>query len=249
MARLKDAGAAGARIVGGGFGGSVLALFAPERDAARRRARRRAGRAGAGGAGRHLGWAPARTRARAVTEGMRHRLLLLALTALLIVPAAAQAADSHAPHGARLDWLPSDEWVMSAWLPYDEARLYALIHSDRAEVDAWLDDHRTLGQLARTARLDLAAQAGPRARRAAPEVRAPGDAPVLERRALETLTQGHLSNHVIFHVFHTPAIADHARRLRPAPGHLPPPARQRPVADAIASAAGAPAPAPGAPRA
>ena len=43
--------------------------------------------------------------------------------------------------------------------------------------------------------------------------------PVLERRALETLTQGHLSNHVIFHVFHTPAIADHARTifgLRPA---------------------------------
>jgi galactokinase len=37
VARLKDAGAAGARIVGGGFGGSVLALFgpgtAPPRDA------------------------------------------------------------------------------------------------------------------------------------------------------------------------------------------------------------------------
>jgi galactokinase len=30
VARLKDAGAAGARIVGGGFGGSVLALFGPE---------------------------------------------------------------------------------------------------------------------------------------------------------------------------------------------------------------------------
>jgi hypothetical protein len=42
---------------------------------------------------------------------MRHRLLLLVLAALLLVPAAAQAADSHAPHGARLDWLPSDEWA------------------------------------------------------------------------------------------------------------------------------------------
>jgi galactokinase len=29
VARLKAAGAAGARIVGGGFGGSVLALFEP----------------------------------------------------------------------------------------------------------------------------------------------------------------------------------------------------------------------------
>jgi galactokinase len=28
--RLKHAGAAGARMVGGGFGGSVLALFAPD---------------------------------------------------------------------------------------------------------------------------------------------------------------------------------------------------------------------------
>ena len=151
---------------------------------------------------------------------MRHRLLLLALTALLlIVPAAAQAADSHAPHGARLDWLPSDEWVMSAWLPYDEARLYALLHTDRARVDAWLDDHRTLGQLARrrgwSSQRELAhALVAPRLRPVRPAMR-----PVLERRALETLTQGHLSNHVIFHVFHTPAIADHARTvfgLRPS---------------------------------
>ncbi|HMI68349.1 MAG TPA: hypothetical protein VK510_00055, partial [Solirubrobacteraceae bacterium] len=80
---------------------------------------------------------------------MRTRLLLLAIAVLVLVPSAAQAADSHAPHGARLDWLPRDEWVMSSWLPYDEARLYALVHSDRAEVAAWLDDHRTLGQLAR----------------------------------------------------------------------------------------------------
>jgi galactokinase len=29
VARLKESGAAGARIVGGGFGGSVLALFGP----------------------------------------------------------------------------------------------------------------------------------------------------------------------------------------------------------------------------
>jgi hypothetical protein len=154
-----------------------------------------------------------------VTESMRHRLLLLVLGALLVVPAAAQAADSHAPHGARLDWLPSDEWVMSSWLPYDEARLYALVHTDRAEVDAWLDDHRTLGQLARSrgwsSQRKLAhALVAPRLKAVRPAMR-----PVLERRALETLTQGHLSNHVVFHVFHTPAIADHARTifgLRPA---------------------------------
>ena len=58
-------------------------------------------------------------------KDMRFRLvlLMLVLLALLVPTAGAGAADSHAPHGARLDWLPTDEWVMSAWLPFDEARL------------------------------------------------------------------------------------------------------------------------------
>jgi hypothetical protein len=144
---------------------------------------------------------------------MRLRLLVLAIAALLTLPAAASAADSHAPHGARLDWLPSDEWVMSSWLPYDEARLYELVHTDRTEVDAWLDDHRTLGQLARkhgwSSQRKLAhALVAPRLHAVRPAMR-----PVLERRALDTLTQAHMSNHVIFHVFHTPAIANHARTV------------------------------------
>jgi hypothetical protein len=82
------------------------------------------------------------------------------------------AADSHAPHGARLDWLPSNEWVLA----------HALV--------------------------------APRLKAVRPAMR-----PVLERRALDTLTQAHLSNHVIFHVFHTPAIAERAKTvfgLRPA---------------------------------
>ena len=114
---------------------------------------------------------------------------------------------------------PLGALVGSSWLPYDEARLYALVHSDRAEVDRWLDDHRTLGQLARkrgwsSQRTLARALVAPRLKGVRPAMR-----PVLERRALETLTQGHLSNHVIFHVFHTPAIAEHAPTifgLRPA---------------------------------
>ena len=35
--------------------------------------------------------------------------------------------------------------------------------------------------------------------------------PVLRQRAETMLTQAHLSRHVIFHVFHTPAIPDNAR--------------------------------------
>jgi hypothetical protein len=150
---------------------------------------------------------------------MRTRLLVLAIALLALVPSAASAADSHAPHGARLDWLPSDEWVMSSWLPYDEARLYALLDTNRAQVDAWLDDHRTLGQLAR--RHGWASQRKLAHALVAPRLGSVRAAmrPVLERRALDTLTQAHLSNHVIFHVFHTPAIADHAKAifgLRPA---------------------------------
>lgn len=51
---------------------------------------------------------------------MRRFLPLLVLL-LLAAPASANGADSHAPHGARLDWLPTDTWVMSGWLPYDES--------------------------------------------------------------------------------------------------------------------------------
>src|SRR3954467_14489950 len=80
---------------------------------------------------------------------LRPLLALLAALVLGAVPAAAHAADSHAPHGARGDWLPADEWVMSQWLPYDEATLDHLLHTNRDELASWLDDHRTLGALAR----------------------------------------------------------------------------------------------------
>src|SRR4051795_4366928 len=132
---------------------------------------------------------------------LRPLLALLAALVLGAVPAAAHAADSHAPHGARGDWLPSDEWVMSQWLPYDEATLDHLLRTDRDELAAWLDDRRTLGQLARRrgfhdtralARRLVAARGGhlSAARRR-----------TLERRALDTLTQAHLPPHVLFHIF------------------------------------------------
>jgi hypothetical protein len=92
-----------------------------------------------------------RSGARAVSNGMRSRLLLplLALLAALVPAAGAGVADTHAPKDARLDWLPTDEWVMSAWMPFDEARLDAVVKTDHAELASWLDDHRTLLQLAR----------------------------------------------------------------------------------------------------
>src|SRR3954465_9058839 len=76
---------------------------------------------------------------------VRPILTLLILAVLAAIPAAAQATDSHAPKGARGDWLPADEWAMSQWLPYDEATLDHLLHTDRDELASWLDDPPTLG--------------------------------------------------------------------------------------------------------
>jgi hypothetical protein len=149
---------------------------------------------------------------------MRHRLLL-ALLALLVLtagllPTGAAAADSHAPRGARLDWLPDDEWVMSSWLPFDQARLDVIVKTDHAELVTWLDDHRTVAELARrhgvagtTAALAHRLVA-PRLAQVRPALR-----PALERRARDVLTQAHLSRHVLFHIFHTPAIPQAARSI------------------------------------
>src|SRR3954452_14035622 len=149
-------------------------------------------------------------------EGMKTLRSLLLLAGLVLAaafPVAALATDSHAPHGARGDWLPSDEWVMSQWLPYGEATLAHLLRTDRAKLAAWLDDRRTLGQLARRrgfhdtralAHRLVAARGGhlSAARRR-----------TLERRALDTLTQAHLARHVLFHIYHSPVVAAAAHRL------------------------------------
>jgi hypothetical protein len=150
---------------------------------------------------------------------MRSRILLpllalLALAAALVPAAGASAADSHAPKGARLDWLPTDAWVMSAWMPFDEARMDRVLKTDHDELVTWLNDRRTLLALARahgvpgsTAQLAHRLVA-PRLAHVRPAMR-----PVLERRAQTMLTQAHLSRHVVFHVFHTPAIPQNARGI------------------------------------
>jgi hypothetical protein len=144
---------------------------------------------------------------------MPRRLLLTTLLVLALSPAAALAADSHAPAGARGDWLPRSEWVMSSWLPFDEERLYDVLHTDRAELAAWLNDERTLGQFAarrghRDERRLAATLVAPRLRTASPAMRRR-----LRLRTLDMLTQAHLARHVTFHIFHTPAIPRHAREI------------------------------------
>src|SRR3954451_22336784 len=85
-------------------------------------------------------------------EGMKTLRPLLALLAALVlaaVPATAHATDSHAPHGARGDWLGDAEVGMSQWLSHDEGSLDQLVRNVRDELASWLDDQRTFGSLAR----------------------------------------------------------------------------------------------------
>jgi hypothetical protein len=145
---------------------------------------------------------------------MRLRIVLLLALLVAVLAPVAGAADSHAPKGARLDWLPSDEWVMSAWMPFDEARLDQVVKTDHDELVTWLDDHRTLLALARRHGVQ-GSTAALAHRLVAPRlVSAPrAMRPVLESRARTMLTQAHLSRHVIFHVFHTPAIPKSAHAI------------------------------------
>lgn len=140
-----------------------------------------------------------------------------ALVAAVILGVAAlptAARDSHAPPEAGTNWLPCEDWVMFHWLPYSERRLYRLLGSNEAAVREWLrdDDHHTLAQ--------LFARRGIGVRSAATRLVAPvrgrvtkGRYGELRSRARDTLTQGHLAQHVLFHYYHQPLVAVHARRL------------------------------------
>jgi hypothetical protein len=138
----------------------------------------------------------------------------VALVALLLVGAApARAQDSEAPEDAAPYWLPNEPWVMEHWLPYDEGRLYVLTRTSRDELWRYLrDDRRTLAAFAarrgwRAGALARALVAPRRGRVGAAQLA------VLRGRALRTLTQGHLAQHMLFHSLHQRTLASAAARV------------------------------------
>ena len=127
------------------------------------------------------------------------------------MPIVTRSADSDAPANAPAHWLPPDAWVYNHWLPYDETRLYRLLGITRVGLWEQLrDDRRTLAQLAARhgwpdARTLAAALVAPEAGRVGPARLA-----TLRQRALRTITQGHLAQHVFFHSLHQFGIASEA---------------------------------------
>ncbi len=154
--------------------------------------------------------------------------LLLTVGALLLVPGSPlrddveptaapvkkASFDSEAPATAPAHWLPPEDWVYNHWLPYDEGRLHTLLGVTRGDIWRQLrDDRHNLAQLA--ARhgwpdpAELAAQlVAPRAGSVSAATLA-----TLRARAERTLTQGHLSQHLLFHSLHQFAIPSEAPEI------------------------------------
>ncbi|MBA2348180.1 MAG: PD40 domain-containing protein [Solirubrobacterales bacterium] len=144
----------------------------------------------------------------------RSGLALLLVLSTLALPADVLAQDSAAPKGALPHWLPNERWVYQHWLPFDESRLYTELGVSRAAIWRHLrnDAEHDLAQLGRRRGL------GPRelaARLVAPRVAhvSTARAALLRERAYRVLTQGHLSQHILFHSLHQTAVPNRARYI------------------------------------
>lgn len=123
------------------------------------------------------------------------RAIVAAFVGLALFAAPAAAHDSLAPAGGGHNWLPDEEWVHRHWLPFDSRVLERELGLHGRDLEAYLyNDHHTLAALAPDvdALVDrLVAGWGD-----VPQL------PLLRERTERVLTQGHLAQHLFFHVFH-----------------------------------------------
>ncbi|MFY9488393.1 MAG: hypothetical protein WAP35_06840 [Solirubrobacterales bacterium] len=142
------------------------------------------------------------------------RIALIAVGAVLLSTAVVDAKDSHAPKEARDRWLPCEDWVMYHWVPFNQRRLYAATGISENELLRWIrdDDRHTVGQLVRRSGKDVDAVVADLVKPWEGAVSA-AHLTELRRRTNEVMTQGHLAQHLLFHRFHTPALALNARRI------------------------------------
>jgi hypothetical protein len=129
------------------------------------------------------------------------RILLIAMSAVLLGGSPAVAHDAPMSPGLRHGLLPNERWVMQHWSPLDEQTLAHALCLSLPQVEAFLyNDHHTLAQLAIARGLDFETLVGTLAAWTANVPAA--DREVIEQRIRLMLVSGHLAQHVLFHVFH-----------------------------------------------
>jgi hypothetical protein len=117
--------------------------------------------------------------------------------------------DSLAPAGAPRKWLPNYDWVMEHWMPYDQQQLFSTLGVTFEQVRSYLAS----GPLTKPVRplAGLISSKGFNPQKLANQLVTawhPPRAlyPMLVSRAMETFTQGHLMQHMLFHFFHDSAL-------------------------------------------
>lgn len=144
---------------------------------------------------------------------MRRTLVVLIILSVVGPVSAATGHDSLAPPGAAHQWLPDEPWVMEHRIPFDHAVLERELGLRGRRLEAYLfNDHHTLAILALRRGIEVEALAdrlvAPWHGRVAPDRVA-----MLRERTMRLLTQGHLAQHVFFHVFHRLGLRPVSRRL------------------------------------
>jgi hypothetical protein len=138
-----------------------------------------------------------------VNTAWRRGLVPVAVAAALFGPARAHGHDSMAPRGAPHQWLPGDRWLQEHWIPFDQRRLERALGLRGRGLESYLvNDHHTLAELARRRGVDVDRLADHLVAPWRPLVSASHVA-MLRGRTMQILTQGHLAQHVFFHVYHS----------------------------------------------
>jgi hypothetical protein len=137
-----------------------------------------------------------------VRYGRRVAGLAILATLCLGPVQGAWAHDDLAPRGAPHHWLPKEDWVYRHWVPFDEQSLKVALGMHGRDLEAYLyDDHRSLARLAELRGIGL----DDLVERLVGHWRGTIDPDRFELNQGHTrrlLTQGHLAQHVFFHVYH-----------------------------------------------
>lgn len=135
------------------------------------------------------------------------------LSAALLTAPPARTADTEAPPGAGKNWLPNEDWVIRHWIPFEERTLYRELGVHKHFVFRWLDDYdHTIAGLARLRGVDPNALIRRLVRPWKGKV-SRKQYLLLRSRTRRTMTQSHLSRHLLFHVFHNRRIGDNAPKI------------------------------------